>query len=379
MLGRLSAVGKTLWSSSSPRFFSTVPHNLQHFHKTNLNQYCKQIPAFPTLLTKLQLKGQFLEKKPVSYSMDLFLTQKISNPHFLNYVPTQLMSQTLPAAQTTASACENATQLKESLDHKLPSAFKRLSNKLAFYLLLLVDVFNNKLAQRHYEPGVPDQENVSERLHGLQAAKLATLFGLPRDLILAMLFHDLARPTHEDATHGHSNHHLEGDHILAPLGLSLSYTGYHAYAKFLLRELCPPYQDLLSPVSALSLSVQNKKMESQLSKLNQLDSLSLAKNIYQLMFLRLFDDLSKVPALALDKKVQYLTDSAISRMLFDQLSAHLNELAKSGKDLHQVVVTMEDQLEVAMDLLLRPKEYSNNPQLYKHFWQLIEPQPGWRW
>ena len=379
MLGRLSVTGKSFWSRSSARFFSAVPHNLQVFYKSNLSQYCSQLPDFPSLLTKLKSKGQFLNTLPVSYNMSQFLEAKISNRHFLDYVPRQLMSQPLPEVKLSATSLYEEGKLKDSLKQKLPMAFKGLANELAFYLLLIVDVFNNQLAQRNYEAGVPDQENVSERLHGLQAAKLAALFGLPQDVILAMLLHDLARPTHENATHGHSNHHLEGDLILAPLGLSLSYTRYHAYAKFLLSELCPPYQALLSPVSATSLSLQNKSMQDQLKKLEQLDSLSLANCLYQLMLLRLFDDLSKVPTMALDKTVQYLNDSTISRMLVQQISQYLKAKVEDGKNVQAAVAVLEQQLELATELLLRPQAYSNNKNLYQEFFYLQEPKPGLKW
>jgi predicted HD phosphohydrolase len=379
MLGRFSESGKQLLLRSSVRFFSEQPHNIQAFHKSNLMHYCSQLPTFPALLSSLQAKQQFLTKQPVAYGIDLFLKEKISNPHFLSSPPAELMSAPLPHESKMVLLEEDEKKLQERLRQTLPPIFRSQIAKLTFYLLALVDVFDNQLAQRNYEAGLPDQENVSERVHGLQAAKMAALLGLPQDLIIAMLLHDIARPTHEEASHGHSNHHLEGAELLAPLGLSLPYTWYHAYAKFLLRECCPPYQALLSPVSAYSLSLQNKKLEPQINKLNALDSLSLAKQLYQLMFLRLFDDLSKVPALALTKKAEYLNDAAIRGLLFDQLSVHLQRLAKSKKDLHQVVGEFDAELDTAIDLLVRPKAYSNKPELYQRFRYLVEPLPGLKW
>src|SRR3990167_2871645 len=371
-MGMVLGTGRKMLMFARPMthcFFSRASHNLTQLKTAKLGVYFRAIPNCTTLLKALNSKGQFLGKEPLTYDANQFLQEEIPQHSFLEKTPIELMNHSLRGT----SFHSDSSQLERILTQSLPKEFKSLNRKITFYILLIEDVFTNKLAQRNYESGLPEYENVSEQLHGLQAGKLATLLGFSRNEVLAMLFHDLARPTHEQDDRGHASHHSEGHHILMPLGLSTSFAWYHAYAKFLLKELCEPYPTLLSPVSHRSLTLQKQNMLEQIANLHQHNSQALAKTLYKLMFLRLIDDFSKIPQMALNKNVEYLTQDKIRHLLLVQIIEHCEKMAKSVKNKKQTAGVFNNQLEIAMAHLLRPQAFSNNPALYREFYDYSHP------
>ena len=83
------------------------------------------------------------------------------------------------------------------------------------------------------------------------------------------------------------------------------------------------------------------------------------------MFLRLIDDMSKVPESLikqsmLDQKPEYFSDMHIRKMLVKQMITHLKTMPGTPANLS----LMKDKLHGAFELLLRAKTYSLNPTLY---------------
>jgi predicted HD phosphohydrolase len=247
----------------------------------------------------------------------------------------------------------------------IPEEFNQLSEKIKFFINVVIDILNNELAQRNYEAGVLDQENVSEREHGLQAGKIVFLLGSPLDHVLAMLLHDISRPSILSEVHSHVHHHKEGHIILAPLGLSIDYTLHHGVAKYFLKKMCPLYGKLISSVSQQSLAMQEKMLEEQFRILEKMDPDSRAAFVYKIMFMRLIDDFSKVPTLTLKTKPEYFNDNFIEQMIQTQISRHLNKLLVHNNNPEQTVTEYERKLDEALDLMIRAKEYSHHPELYQ--------------
>lgn len=358
MLTRESA-SQTALSDSHATLYGPVSGNIPALKKANLKLYCDAIPDVSTMLPALQEQGLLANKTPVNYSMKDYLREHAYLEACFSQSPFELLSQPLP---------DTFKRLPETI--ALPSAFDDtdLICKLEFYLALIIDILNNKLAQQPYE-AVKHRENVTEQQHALQAGKISALLGMSLADVLAMLLHDIARPSINDPDHGHSNHCEEGRKILLPLGTT-NYAGNHAFAKYLLFHYCPPYKALISTVSKESLTIQTDTLQAQIHELMQLDGKPLAEAIYTLMFMRLMDDMSKAPEWKLTKmrageKPDYFDDLTIVRMMRIQLLTHLQNLAENSKDIDSTVADFKKQLDESLALLLRAQEHSNSPSLYK--------------
>ena len=197
------------------------------------------------------------------------------------------------------------------------------------------------------------------------------------DDILGLLLHDIARPSIDDALHGHSNHCVEGHTIVSPLGFSTDYTGNHAFAKSLLYTFCPSYKDIISDASRHSLKIQAQGGW-DVSELNDLSSCDLAFTIYKLMFMRLIDDMSKVPPMLLKKRrdgcePDYFSSEFIQKMLLKQMITYLKSMVVDGAESIGLVKEMEGKLDAALILLLRAKSYSTHPELYEKHHEIIGP------
>ena len=338
-----------------------VSHNLQALRVANFAGYCASIPAFKEILKGLQAKGWLTTNASCHYSMINFL-QDVAIDSDLDLSPVKILAQPLP---------EFLVQISEEEKQPFPEAFKTLESKLENYEELLIETLNNKLAQQDYEEGIPTQENVSERVHALQAGKIASLV-MPPENILPMLLHDIARPTNSDQEYGHAHHCNEGSDICAPLGLSINYTLYHALAKYLLFHFCQPYtqgmtpetKGLISPVSTYSLPKQTESLGLLLTGLQTLEPIRMARFFYSIMFMRLIDDFSKVPVSELsrelrDKDTEYFSDKLMANLFRKQLVIHLHQLDASQEDIFLVLRKYELKLDVAISLLMRARQFTN--------------------
>ncbi len=350
------------------RFFSHSAHNLTHLTADTLNSFTSQVAPFPNILKKLQEMTYFQDKTPVDYNFSNFLGSKIYESHYLGCSATQLLGKSLPHSDI---AIPDEAVVNRVLT-QVPPSFQPLVPKMEFYIHALCDVYQNELAKRNYEAGVPDQENVSEREHALQAGKISCVLGLSEDVMLALHFHDVARPTQADSEYGHVNHHDEGNRILSPLKLTVDYAWYHAFAKFLLKEFCPPYQRLMSPVSQYSLTKQAASFQAQVDKLSTLKSSNqLASTLYKIMLMRLIDDMSKVPRAELEKdgkKIEYVEDHVIKQILARRVLQYCSVQMRQNSD---EVASFERKIDDALQLMLRAREYTTNPGLYEKFDALI--------
>lgn len=357
-------------SPTSPALFKPVSQTILSLENAYLDLYLNKLPTFPEILEKLQEQGLFKDKKPVEYSVKDFFAREFSTslPE-LTLSPFQILAKPLSSAPISLDTLTEPEECEK--------AFDSLADEINCYFEILIDVLNNQLAQEPYEE-VCDQENVTEQEHALQAGKIAYLLNMGLNRILAMTFHDSARPTSKDPTHGHLNHCKEGRDILAPLGLDIDYAGLHAFAKHLLYTFCPPYKDLISNASIHSLGIQSIDLASQLGELNNLDSEQLAETLYTIMFMRLIDDMSKVPVLELKKRLgdsepDYFDNQLILKMLKKQMVSHLNNLAKNSTPIENTVEELKQKLDSALLLLLRARNQSNNSELYKKHQMLLEP------
>lgn len=338
-------------SVSSPGLFApSVHHNMKIMKEASLALFCSDIPAFNVMLEQLQNQGLFAGVHTAAYTLDEFLQRQYPlAAECFSFSPVCLVAHALPDLS------------REKAEWSLPGVCQPLAEKMEYYIRLILDVLDNRLAQRNYEAGLPDQENVSERVHALQAGKISLLMGMPQHEVLALLLHDIARPTMEDQHHGHVYHCEEGSVILAPLGLDTDYSWFHAFAKFLLNEFCPAYRALISPVSQLSLALQKDRFQRQLERLAALDARQLADFIHRIMFMRLIDDISKVPEAALETPAAYYDDGVIRGMLASQLQSHVSRPEMQSA---QSLTEYADRLDKAISLLSRAKTFSNHPQLY---------------
>lgn len=289
---------------------SHVFHNTHALKELSLIHFCDVIPSFAHILQRLQKNGFSLQQKTIAFEMKNFLVKFSFKPTFcyFHYSPAQLIAESLNLNRydtPTASATNQTMQ-----------------DPLNCYIHGLCDLLKNRLAQRNYDSALPNHENVSERAHALQAGKIAFLLGMDREDILAMLFHDIARMTHADTDYGDKHHSEEGSIILSPLSLTVDFSKYHTFAKYLLNEFCPLYQTLISPVSRSSLSIQTEHFKIYIDPLNQLNSVQLSLFIYKIMLMRLIDDMSKVPSLLLkettNEPIEYFNDEVIHRLVRKQ-------------------------------------------------------------
>lgn len=357
-VGHQVATRKSSIFSSSLPLFKSVAMNLDAF---SLDSLFITLPSFSEMLTQLKAKGYFLNKVPLERTPEDFLKSYLGTQRdYLVCSPVQLLAQPLDPIVTT--------------EMNYPKEFFELFDKLNAYIAIVNDVLCNRLALKPYEK-ISDQENVTEQMHALQAGKISYLIHMPFGDVLALLLHDIARPSVNDPEHGHSNHCHEGSTILLPLGLPIDYSGYHAVAKYLLMEFCTPYQDLISPTSKHTLDIQLKPLLGTLKRLEDLPEHELSTFMYQIMFMRLIDDMSKVPPSAVNElcseSADYFEKQTIENMLHQQLCVHLNQRLASTTNLSLELQTMKASLDAALSLLLRAKDYSNNPNLYQTYEPVI--------
>ncbi len=360
---------QSVFTSTSSLFKPPSP-SLLAFQKTTLESYLSELPSFKEILTILNEKAIFLGKEPVQYRMDDFLATcvHLSNTN-LNCPPVQLLAEPLSFATTPMST------LTES-EH-LPEPCLLLADEIACYIAIIGDVLNNQLAQKPYEKAV-DLEYVTEQEHALQAGKISYRLNMPLEDILALLLHDIARPSIDDPEHGHSNHCKEGSTILSPLGLAIDYSGYHAFAKYLLYTFCPSYKDLISKTSRRTLEIQLQDLALQLGELTDFPPPQLAFAMYKIMLMRLIDDMSKVPPSELNKRLdggepEYFNHQDIQNMLSKQMNRHLNRMIAQSTDITKTLKETKDKLDAALLLLLRARGYSTHPALYEKYHEVIEP------
>ena len=364
---------------SNDTFFRNIHwQSLGALQKSNLELYLNAMPSFDVILSSLQAKGLFLDKKANGETINTFL-QKYPNLVGANLQcsPVELLAQPLLAAKTPIDIASD--------EETYPEPFNDLKEEIDCYIAMLVDVLNNLLAQQPYDLE-RDKENVTEKEHALQAGKMALLLGMPIEDVLALLFHDIARPSIKDPKYGHEHHAKEGSEILSPLRLlskdvqqplPTDYAGQHAFAKYLLYTLCPPYQQLISETSKYTLGIQSADFAAQLGALPSLDSAELACEIYKIMFMRLIDDMSKVPTSEIRMKLggkepEYFDNPCnkdpqlIAKMVKRQLIKQLSATRES-------VDAMKEKLDVAIKLMLRAEPHSTNEDLYVKHRAVIDP------
>lgn len=323
---------------------------------SNLEDYTRECAPFSVIYTHLTELG--LATKPLSPTITMhdFINSYFQyHTQHLNKTPVELLM--MPLVNPTIEI------------NLYPSAFKALNEKLDLYLKMICDVLYNQLSDRPYEY-LCDKENVTENEHALQSAKIANALGMHNEDVIALLLHDIARPSVNDPLHGHKNHCKEGSIILAPLNLETDYTRYHALAKYLLYRFCPLYKELISHVSQYSLAIQEKHLAEPLLYLNEQDNHSIAHFIYKIMFMRLIDDMSKVPGYLLenshkDKSQIYISIDDIKQMLQNQMSKQLHHLSRSSNQL-DINIFLEKKLDDAIMLLVRAKDYSYNKDIYDY-------------
>lgn len=365
MATRKESVFSTTWGT----LFQPLPQSLQALEQTTIEKILTEIPAYPTILAKLQEQGLFLDKKSSDYTIQQFLEKHFHHSKLaLNCSSFQLLTK--PLSDVWAK-----TKLAADDGYPVELATYALFGLVDCYIDVLCDVLENQLAQKPYEQ-LSDRENVTEREHGLQAGKIAYILGMSLDDILALLFHDIARPSVDDPKHADKHHALEGGIILSPLGLSIDYSSSHAFAKFILHTFSPAYRELISSTSLRTLALQAKDLPAQLGDLHSLDGEQLADAIYKIVLMRVIDDNSKAPTLELTKRLEgvepdYFNDKLIKRMLNKQMAMHLHQIISQSEDKDKMIKLFEEQLGAAISLLLRAKGYSLHPEIYDDYHQII--------
>ena len=338
--------------------FAFFPKPQPDFSKTPLSFYLSNMPFFPDMLSELNKEGLFLGKEYCSYKMEDFLkTYFKDSKSALEETPLSLLTKPLKQPPI-------ASELSFAL---CPKPFLKLLPPISLYIEMICDVLNNELAQKPYEK-LADREYVTEKVHALQAGKISYHLNMTAEDVLALLFHDIARPSINDPEHGHSKHAQEGSTILAPLGLSTDYAGHHTFAKFLLFKFCPQYKHLISATSQHTLKIQSKDLGSQLGELNEFTSPKLAFELYKIMFMRLMvDDMSKIPfssELSVEEAPEYFNNERIKTMLNQQITTHLLSMLNHSTSLPETIFAFERKLTSAISLLQRAEKYSFNPGLY---------------
>ncbi|KTD39171.1 hypothetical protein Lnau_0240 [Legionella nautarum] len=369
-------------------FFTPISQNLLVLEKVTLQSFIDEIPGFIEMLVKLQEKGFFKDKELKEYTMLEFIAELFGkNPPAMDIAAAQFLVQKLADAKISLTSLTEIEESDEKERHETTETelltpkqlglFAPLTTEINCYIHLLYDVLDNDLAQKPYEK-TKDQENVTEKQHALQAAKISFMLQMSLADILALLFHDIARPSVNDADHGHENHCKEGSTILAPLGLDIDYSGYHAFAKYLLFTYCPPYLGLISQTSVHTLGFQGKDWSAQIAGLNELDSADLAKALFKIMLMRLIDDMSKVPESQLknpydESPPEYFDEAQIKKMLRKQILTQLNKLTMQSSNSETTIQEIKAKLAAATLLLLRAKDFSLNPSLYEQYADTVNP------
>jgi len=361
--------------TSSAVLFQSLPQSLMALEQTTLEKILMEIPPYATILSKLQAQGLFVDKHPVDYTIQQFLEDYVNqSKSALQCSSFQLLIKPLPYDALVKKILVE--------DEGYPEEFSSyaLFSRVDCYIDVLCDVLCNQLAQKPYEK-LSDRENVTEQEHGLQAGKIAYLLGMSLDDILALLFHDIARPSVDDPKYADVHHATEGGIILSPLGLSIDYSSSHAFAKYILHTFSPSYRELISSTSLRTLTVQAKDWSAQLDALNRLDGKKLAVATFKIALMRAIDDQSKGPTLELTKRLEgnkpdYFSDELIHAMLHKQMAKHLTQLIKTSVNRDETITLFEAKLDTAISLLLRAKEYSLHPDMYDSYQQVIDPLMG---
>lgn len=348
-------------ATSEDRVFSSLFKSIPE--EATLDLYAQALPPFSVILAQLQKEGVFkgmklVEDTPervksVDYTIQDFLeTPVVTMKANLHQSPAKILAQPLPAVAFSMD--------DTPIDAKLyPKQFAELIDEINCYIALIFDVLNNELAKKPYELK-QDQENVTEKEHALEAGKIGMLLSMKLDDVLALLLHDIARPSINDADYGHSRHASEGSTITSPLGLSTDYSGLHTYAKYLLYKFCLPYKDLISPTSMRTLEIQSRGHAWDLGELNGMKPEELGPALYKIMFMRLIDDMSKVPIKFGQDETEHF-DKLITSMLREQMVLRLNTMTQAGPDIPEAIQGMKDKLDAALRLLVRARDHSIKP------------------
>jgi predicted HD phosphohydrolase len=305
-----------------------------------LHSYFIDFPSSSQLLNEFSLnkKQSKLNVQNVLKEMNVNSNLQLTAPHLLN-MPIKHHHENL-----------------KDLNLIFPDKLNKISHKLTDYSTMLLNVMGNKFSQRDYELDLSEKENISERRHADQATKIGLQLGLSDDLLLALFFHDVGRVTHSSVSYGHKHHAYEGSLILKPLSL-FNYTGYHAFAKFLLNKFCASYEELISPLSKKSLAIQEVDFSQIKIMLAKVEPELLLRFCYKIMILRLIDDLSKIPDELLNSMTpdeRYLTHDEIKSLIIKKLTTECQCLVNTKSEDYQLY---ENDLDVALSLLHRADQY----------------------
>ncbi|MDR3476462.1 MAG: hypothetical protein P4M14_00340 [Gammaproteobacteria bacterium] len=347
MLARFRQPIQRTVSHCYPRFFSQQSyHNVEMLKSISLVNIFASLPNFDHILKKLQSHHYFPNQSPVSYDSHQALRQLFPNgDKKLHHSAVTLLTDSTPVVLPS-------TETVVHPDH-LASHFKQLASPINLYIDKLCQVLANTLAERNYEAGLPDSENVSERVHALQAGLVAYRLGLSHVNIAALLLHDISRCTKEDIAHSHRFHHTESSKILSPLGAVKNYTSHHPFAKFLLYEFSEVYRThLLSPLSQNSLKMQSDSFAASVRRLSIHQNEKLAEALFQLMAMRAIDDFSKVPEHLLQANLtasHYFDNDTIKKLLVHVMVNHLILLNPDEATVSQ----FRSDLSAAMKILSR--------------------------
>lgn len=360
---------ESVFENTSVTLFQPLPQSLEALEKTTIEKILNEIPDYSVILAKLQEQGLFLDKTSSDFTIKQFIKKYFAEvSSILQSSSFELLTQPLRNLIQSMLAPSDAYPL-ELVEYAL---FPRVD----CYIDLLNDVLENTLAQKPYEQ-LSDRENVTEREHGLQAGKIAVLLGMPLDDTLALLFHDIARPSVDDPKHADQHHALEGGVILSPLGLSIDYSSSHAFAKYILHTFSSSYRELISSTSLRTLALQSKDLPSQLGDLGSLDGDELAVAIYKIVLMRVIDDNSKAPTSELTKRLDgkdpvYFNHQQIREMLHKQMAINLFRITQKDGNKDEIIQQFEEQLNASILLLLRAEKYSLHPDIYKMHPTVIE-------
>lgn len=334
----------------------TTPPNPSPEEKS-LTYYLNQIPTFPELLKKFQAQGLFLDIEPVDYCMDDFLIAYFGTiPEALKLLPSELLIKPLK---------EGPVSLKSLTDPKVCNLDlpKEIWDKIDAYIDKDCEALDSHLGQRIYEKK-SDQEKVTEREHASEAGKLAYQLGMKLGDIIALEAHDIARVTEPDPSYCHVHHAKEGGIILEPLYLSPPplkfepiYSTLHTLAKLGL-TFCPAYLNLISEASINSLALQSQDWSTEIEILKPYKGKEFATILYKNIFMRLIDDLSKVPTAELQKKLggqdpEYFDQPTFKEMMKQQMITNLNYVAEQGISLTKIVDYLKASFDKAFHLLNR--------------------------
>ena len=332
---------------------ASTGHNVTALHQTDLTSYA--IPCFHAVREYLLANGVVVNSPDDSdYTFEQALDRLNVSADLRTMSPVAILNQSLSELPVITGDLQ--AHLEKHCDDSAVIALA------CAYVKSLMTVMTNELAGRAYEAGLPEAENVTEQMHGLQSASLALHYGLPLDYVVAAGLHDVARVTHPSDVYGHKHHAKEGHVLLLPLRLP-SYCKDHAFAKWLLNIASPLYRDrLISPVSKTSLKMQaddpNLKFADPLKRLAALSSEDQAFMCHSLMLMRLLlDDFAKVPLNALGADLKgVVTIKQLDQLVKSQLVICFDRMAGCA-DPKQAFVDFCQQIKDTESLFERVAEY----------------------